>query len=169
MEEKKTKNNILGIGCLTLFFGPFVVVGLFTLYLSVHGIYKSQVSKKWTKTIASVDTIDFESSSSKGTTSLETAIKYHYSVDNKTFKGNTIGFGYGMNNIDFHSEIFEKLKYAKKIYVYVNPSDAAESVITTGLNNSLVGISIFTLMWNFFIGIFIGPIFIKNQGKRMRI
>ena len=158
-----TKETFSGWGCLILFIGPFVVVGLFTLYLSARCIYKSQVSKSWTKTIGSVENIKYETSSDDD--SQKILIRYSYNWGNKTYSGENIGFGYSMNNIDSHSAIFEKLRYSKKINIFVNPRNIEESVITTGLNDSLIGISIFTIMWNSFIGILIIPMFFQNKLK----
>ncbi len=158
-----TKETFSDLGCLFLFFAPFAAVGLFTMYLSVHGIYKSQVSKYWNKTIGSVEKIKYETSSDGD--SQKILISYSYKWENKTYRGENIGFGYGMNNIDAHSAIFEKLRYSKKINIYVNPRNIEESVVTTGLNDSLIGISIFALMWNSFIGILIIPMFFQNKPK----
>lgn len=161
---KFTKANLKGLGCLTLFFLPFVIVGLYTAFLSFKSIYNCQSSQSWTKKTAILKDLKFKSSTDNdGMNSSEIVVKYVYTFDNVVYEGNRIGFGYGMNNIDSHSELFDKLRTAKKIIVYINPNDPKESVMTQGWNNSIVGLLIFAIMWNLFISLFLTPIFFNNK------
>ena len=47
--------------------------------------------------------------------------------------------------------------------VYVNPNDENESVIVSGINNSIFRNLIYTLMWCTFISLFISPKSLKQN------
>lgn len=130
----------------------------------------SQVSKFWTKTTATVESVEMHvskrGSSRKSKTTYEVYVKYAYIIGNKKYRGSNVGFGYDQNNTEDHSAIFNSLKYAKKISIYVNPFDLEESVITTGLNNSVIGVFIFSVMWNSMIGMMILQLVYKDGPKQ---
>lgn len=150
-----------------LFFIAISSPGLFTLYLSAPAIFMSQYAKFWDKEIATVESVELVASKGRHSHSSKVVyINYTYTIENKTYGGSKIGFGYGLNNIENHEGIFDALKYAKKIAIYVNPFDEENSVITTGLNNSTIGLFIFSLMWNGLIGAAIMSYSFKDDKRK---
>lgn len=145
------------------FIAPFVLIGLGTLIFSSYSIFKTEQAKSWFPVPANVEKIDIDSRSNKGTMSYEVIIKYSYTIEGKKYLGNRIAFGYGMNNIDDHDGLFSRLERSKKIIVYVNPNDRQECVIVPGMNDSITGLLIFSILWNsFIVALGILPYFIKG-------
>lgn len=148
-----------GPGCLGLFFMPFVLVGAGTFLYSAYYFIKSQQAKFWEEKVATIQFVDME----HGEDSSTIVAKYSYTVADKTYQGEKIGFGYSMNNIDNHGEIYDILSKAKKVMVYVNPNDPNESVLTTGINDSLIGMFFFSILWNAMLSVFFVPYFFGSK------
>ncbi len=168
MTENETwiVTKMKGYGCIGLFFLPFVLVGIGTLVYSLNNIYNSQKTGDWTKVTATVEhvKIDRESDGDGGSTEV-VYIKYKYAINNKEYLGNRIAFGYGGNNTEEHFLLFSKLENAKKIAAFVDPDNNADAIIIRGINNSIVGLLIFSIMWNSFISFFLIPLFLKEGSK----
>lgn len=142
------------------------MVGLGTLLFSSYSIFKTEQAKGWIPVSANIEKTDITSHSNKGTVSHEVIVRYLYVIEGKKYSGNRIAFGYGMNNIDDHDGLYSKLENSKKVLVYVNPSNNEESVIVPGMNDSITGLLIFTILWNSFIVVFgILPFVIKGVDK----
>ncbi|MFH7036906.1 DUF3592 domain-containing protein [Flavobacterium plurextorum] len=134
-----------------MFIIPFLLIGLGTLSFSSYNIFKALQAKGWTPVSANIEKTDITSHSNKGTVSHEVIVRYLYVIEGKKYSGKRIAFGYGMNNIDDHDGLYSKLENSKKVLVYVNPSNNEESVIVPGMNDSITGLLIFTILWNSFI------------------
>lgn len=159
-------NKIKGYGCFGLFLLPFVLVGVWTLFYSLYNIYNSQKTADWSKVTAIVEDIklDYNSDSDGGGTYV-VHIRYKYKVHNKEYLGDKIAFGYGGNDTEEHDLLFSRLENAKKIVVFVDPNNNSDAIIIRGINNSIIGVLIFSLMWNSLISIFVIPIFLKENSK----
>jgi hypothetical protein len=142
------KNFIKDSGWGLLLVIPFLVVGIGTMLFSTKNILKAEQAKDWIKIPANIEKIDIDSHSNKGTTSYEVIAKYSYKIGVKKYLANRIGFGYGLNNIEDHEELFSRLENSKKIMVYVNPNDKNESVVIPGINDSIIFVLIFSTLWN---------------------
>lgn len=159
-------NKIKGYGCIGLFFLPFVLVGIWTLFYSLINIYNSQRTEYWTKVPATIEHVELEyDSDSDGGGTYEVHIGYKYIINDKQYFGNKIAYGYGGNNTEDHSALFNKLENSKKIAVFVNPKDNSNVIIIKGINNSIIGLLIFSIMWNSLLSIFIIPLFLKEDSK----
>ena len=159
--KANNKSNIQGIGCLILFFAPFVIVGLGTFMVSSYGLIKDFQTYSWVQTEAQLERNRFEVDYRDGPDDVDTYknhLTYTYSIDGQMYQGDRVGFGYSKNNIDRHSEVYNKLKYARKIKVWVNPNNLKESSMTQGTNESTVALFLFSLMWNSLISIFLLPL-----------
>ena len=162
--DLKTGDKIKSYGCIGLFFLPFVLVGIGTLFYSLFNIYNSQKTQDWTRVIADVQNVklDYHDDNDGGGTYVVN-INYKYIINNKKYSGNRIAFGYGGNDTDDHSSLFSRLENAKRIVVFVDPNDGSEAGMIKGLNNSIIGLLIFSIMWNSLLSIFIIPLFIKKE------
>lgn len=76
-----------------------------------------------------------------------TIVSYQYQIDGKVYMGNRVGFGYIQSNMDRHWQLYEKLKYAKKVRVWIDPNDPGESVLVKGWTESSVFFILFTFVW----------------------
>lgn len=152
------KTEIKSSGCAILFLIPFVFVGIFTLYKSLSNIQDSINTYDWLATTALINNVDIESDYDDGSESHEIDINYEYSIDDHVYKSNKIAFGYGMSNVEKHVKIYDLLKRAKKITVYVNPENYNEAVISRGINSSSIFLLIFSIMWNSLLSLFIVPL-----------
>lgn len=160
------RNFIIGWGCGLVFILPFLLIGLGCLSFSLYYIFKTEQAKGWIQIPANVQKIDIDSHSNKGTVSYEVIAKYFYTIEGKKYSGDRIAFGYGMNNIDDHDGLFSRLQSSKRIIIYVNPNDKQESVIVPGMNDSIVGLLIFSILWNsFIVALGIVPLFVKGVDR----
>ncbi|WP_095928072.1 DUF3592 domain-containing protein [Flavobacterium sp. ACN2] len=144
----KIKTFLQGWGCGILFLGPFVIVGLGTLFFSFYTIIKGVQAENWIQVPANIEKVDMNSYSRKGSTSYEVAIKYSYVIGAQKYWGNRIGFGYGLSNVEDHDTLFLVLKESKRIMVYVDPDDNKESIVIPGVNDSIMFTLIFSILWN---------------------
>ncbi|MFB9076509.1 DUF3592 domain-containing protein [Flavobacterium procerum] len=160
------KDKLKAYGCLGLFFLPFVAVGIWTLYKSISNIYDSQKTDDWKKVTAIVEkaTIEYDTDS-EGTETAKVIIQYKYTIHNVNYTGDKIAYGYGNNNVEEHSVLFSNVEHAKKIAVFVNPDDYSEAVIIKGMNNSIVFLLVFSMLWNSLISFFLLPLLLKKNTK----
>lgn len=168
MTEKRIwfLTKIKGYGCIGLFFLPFVLVGIWTLFYSLINIYNSQRTENWTKVPAIVEHVELAyNSDNDGGGTYEVHIDYKYKINDKEYFGNKIAYGYGGNDTEGHSALFNKLENSKKIAVFVNPKDNSSVIIIRGINNSIIGVLIFSIMWNSLLSIFIIPLFLRDNSK----
>ncbi|MBF6658725.1 hypothetical protein C3B49_10550 [Flavobacterium columnare] len=62
-----------------------------------------------------------------------------------------------------HETLFNKLKIAKKIRIYINPYNYSDSILVRGLNDSIIKMLIFSIMWNSLLSLFLIPLFTKEN------
>jgi hypothetical protein len=159
----RIKEKVSQWGCFALFFTPFILVGLWTLFYSIYNIYKSEKSEYWNQIPATILKVEMVTvGDNDGGSSDKVEVSYLYFIGKKKYMGNKIGFGYGANSTENQEVLFFKLEKSKIILIYVNPDDETESVVCPGINNSIFGLLIFSIMWNSLISIFILPLFLKD-------
>jgi len=164
-EENKSANRE-GMGCMVLFFAPFVIIGLGTFLVSTYSFFKTIQARNWVKTEAVIEHTNLNVSRANRADDVDTyknSISYVYTIDGQKYRGDQVGFGYSQNNIDRHHQVARKLKYLHKIKVWVNPNNPVESVLTKGTNDSAIGLFLFSLMWNSLIGVFLIPLIIASR------
>lgn len=142
---------------ITLLFGA---ICLAILVLSCYQIFKAEKTKSWRQAQANVKKVDYKthdyhSSGRNSVTTYETLVTYEYWINSKKHIGNKIAIGYSISNVEEHDAVFATLDNAKKIVIYVNPDNAEEAVIVTGINNSIIFFLEFAIFFNsvFFLAI----------------
>lgn len=166
MNIKELKEKKTSWGCVILFFMPFVLVGLWTFFSSIINIYNSEKTQNWPKVIANVKNVKLDyHNDDDGGESYEVKIKYEYLINNKKYQSEKVGFGYGMNGTEDHESLFYKLENSKKVIAYVNPNNNSDSILIKGINNSIIGMLIFSIMWNSLLSIFLIPLFTKDNPR----
>ena len=134
-----------GIGLwifLTLFLSLFVGIGIFFARRVIRRIHKIEEAKNWAPTEARILHVEMEDD---GDTQ-EIHLKYEYEFRGIRYEQTQIGFG---NEVSYN--VYDKLKPAKKIIVYVNPRTPQEAVVIRGLTSTLMGSIRFVLVWNLFL------------------
>lgn len=145
-------------GCLILFATPFVLIGVAAFILPLYQFGKVIQAKEWTPVKAKVLSVDMISSSDPGSTSRKVEMEYEYVAGSETIIGNTVSFNLGMDNVEHYGDLYNSLSRSQVIEIYVNESDPAESVVIRGVTNAMIGVFIFSLMWNSLLLIFALPI-----------
>ncbi len=74
-------------------------------------------------------------------------VSYEYQVDGESYTSDRLGFGYIHSNMDNHHEVAEKLKYANKIGIWVDPDEPAESSIVKGWSETALFMMMFAFIW----------------------
>jgi hypothetical protein len=156
-EPVPAKTSIKAIGCLLLFITPFVLIGLGTFGLATYQFAKVIQAADWTPVHATVLSVEMVSGNDSESVSYKVEMEYEYSIGSKTFTGKTVSFNAGMNNIEHYGELYSVLDRARVIQIYVNENDPAESVVIRGVTNAMVGIFIFSIMWNALLLSFLLP------------
>lgn len=157
------KKHKVGIGCLTLFFLPILLVGLGSFFVATYQFYKVYEAKKWKPTNATILFSDLSVSRGvKGGLLSEVKIKYEYFIGTKSFIGNSVSFGMQKNSSDGYGLLYDKLNNSKVVQVYVNENDPEESVLIRDVTNSMIVLVIFSFMWNSLLMVFVLPIFFKK-------
>lgn len=169
-EPMERSKGIKSIGCLVLFITPFVLIGVGTLGLTIYQFGKVAQAKDWATVQAKVLSVEMISSSDSESTPSKVDMKYEYSVGSQTVIGNSVSFNFGMNNIEHYGDLYSVLNHSNIIQVYVNESDPTESVVIRGVTNAMVGILIFSIMWNSLLLTFLLPAVNKKvQMKKVMI
>jgi len=144
----------------------FIGFGLFLLWRVGKTLNDIHQSKDWVEQEATLQWTRFNTyeGNDDDPTTYGNNVLYKYTIDGQSYKGDQIGFGYGKSNIERHHQIAEKIKYAKRIKIWINPNNPSESTITKGINESVLFTSFFALIWNcLFIGVLIGLASSKNN------
>jgi len=139
-----------------------VLLGVAVFLYGAFLTFKSQYAKSWIPTPAKIELIDIKTSNDSDSQTDKVTLQYSYTVGGKKYIGNKIGFGYGFSNVEDNTALYETLKTAKKIMIFVNPRNLQESVVIPGLNNIILGFFIFSIMWNSLLAVFLVPAFLKE-------
>lgn len=150
-------------GCLIAFALPFLIVGAGTFGYSVFSLLESLPTRSWQPITATVNECKFESSQDSESTSERVFLTYTYQFGGQMYTSNQIGIGYSTNNVEDHWALYEVLKNAHKILVYVNPKNPAKAVVVRGTNNSTFFLFLFSIMWNSILAVFAVPIFLARK------
>lgn len=168
-KQNQTKDlNIVQKGCgglfLFIFIFPFSIFSI--LGLSTFVFHSSQVifAQCWVAMPANIESIDtlyrartrISRSGDSGATKVE--ISYIYEYKNVRYKGSSLYFGatYG-NRRSGNYELYQKLKPANQIRVYVNPISPNKSVIIRGFTNEIFENGIMGLIFGLVPSIFFIP------------
>ena len=155
------------IGCVSLFFLPFIVGGVGSLLLVMYQFYKVQEAKTWKPVNATVLSADLITSDTRdGGSVSETKVQYEYIIEGKNYTGNSITFGIERNSFEEYHVIYDKLKNAKMIQVYVNENDLNESVMIRDVTNAMIVLLVFSCMLNSLLLFFISPMLFKRVNPR---
>ncbi len=157
--------NKLAVGCLIVFIIPFVVIGAGTFFYSVYQLLEGFSTNYWQETPATVTECRIEVNESSESVTEKVHISYTYNIAGKTYTSSQIAAGYSSNNVEDHRNLFEVLKSARKILVFVNPKNPCKAVVVKGTNNSMIFLFLFSIMWNSFLAAFIVPSLLWRKDK----
>ncbi|WP_428407724.1 DUF3592 domain-containing protein [Hyphococcus sp.] len=138
---------------LTLFFGVFLAIGAAMLFWGGRSYYYSQQAAHWPTTPGDIIASDFRVNSDSDGDTYEAKVEYKYNPDGYERVGKTIAFGYtASSGRKFHWEIHEALPVGAQVAVRYDPSKPDRSVLTHGVNRSILFILIFGAVWTIFTG-----------------
>lgn len=157
--------NKLAAGCLIMFITPFIVIGIGTFSWSVYRFLESLYTNSWQATPALVTECSIKTEDTGESYLEKVLISYTYTFTGKKYTSSRIAIGYSTNNIEDHRAIYDKLKSAKTVMVYVNPDDPRKAVIVKGTNQSTIFLFLFSIMWNSFLAAFAIPFFLWRKEK----
>lgn len=160
------KTKVKKWGCVSLFFAPFVFVGLFTLFSGLKSVYDVIRSEKWIETEARI--IDLEIEYNSRGNSKKVLISYEYEFEKQKYKGNQLLFGYSMNSFESHGQLYNILSEANKIKLFINPETPKESVIIREFNKGILFLLVFSIMWNSIVFFFLFQLLSKKKETEVR-
>ncbi len=143
--NKADKPSILAVGC----FLPFLLVAIAAIIYTTNSFYKSQISKNWKPTEATILKTGMKTSQNtrSGHPSLRATALYTYKFDGTIYQNDQVTFDAGMDNYEQSSSIHRTLYHAKKILIYVNPNNPHEAIVIKGLTNSLLLTILFLFLY----------------------
>lgn len=110
----------------------FIVVGAWLAWTTLDGMVKARSVASWPTAGADIKKIDLRDEDTDGSESYEVLVDYEYEVDNKQFKGNQIHPAYSESSFEGHLRLYEELKKAAVVKVYINPKDPSEAYLVSG-------------------------------------
>jgi len=124
----------------------FLVVGVWMLVLATRSCLSSMRARSWQATEGTLLECDLARGSVRHGITFRVDVSYQYSVGGTLFTGERIAFGYcASNSLGQHQELYEKLRGASVVRVLYEPDNPGESVLASGVNNSLLLGLVFSL------------------------
>lgn len=150
---------------LTLFFGLFVAIGIGILGYGFHALNQAQQAAHWPTVEGRITASDFEIDSDSDGTTYRTRVAYDYNAMGRVMTGKTIAFGYaGSSSEKFHRDVYNALPVNTQVAVRYDPSNPERSVLSFGVNNSIIFMIIFGAVWTFFTFGLIAIFWLGGQG-----
>ncbi|MFK7934563.1 MAG: DUF3592 domain-containing protein [Saprospiraceae bacterium] len=127
----------------------FAAAAMFLLWSTTKTYLQIEQMRNWVPHEAKLMDVqlDIDYGTDDDADSYVNIVSYEYQIAGKAYNGKRISFGYGRGNVDRYFEIHDKLKYAKRVNVWVDPNDSTESAMAQGWSDSAVFFAIFTLTW----------------------
>jgi hypothetical protein len=132
------KPSAAATGCVCLFFGLFLLVGLGFFYTAtIQPILQAIGSLRWQETPCTVDSsrvVIHHSSSARSGPTYSTEVIYHYRVDGGSYTSTRYRFESGSTGgRDRKQRIIDQYPPGRQTVCYVNPSHPSEAVLYRGL------------------------------------
>jgi hypothetical protein len=149
-------------GCASLFIAPFLLIGIGSFLYPVYEGIRGLTMNDWVKVEATLlDVKMITTTHHDGGSSDEVVPTYEYMYRGRLYKSNKVAPGYGSNNTEAHTDLYHLLRKSKKIIVLINPDEPSQAVIAKDINMSVIGLFLFSILWNSLLGVFITPRFFK--------
>lgn len=135
-----------------IFISIFYIVGFAILGSGLHSLSKAKAAQHWPTTVGTIQDVQFITNSDSDGSTYQVQAKYAYRIHGVSYEGDTISFGYsGSSGRAAHEEIYEKLKYAKKVELRFNPDKPSQSTLTYGATRSHFIMLAFGTTWLLFV------------------
>ncbi|MEI9894352.1 MAG: DUF3592 domain-containing protein [Chthoniobacter sp.] len=133
------KPSAAATGCLRLFFGLFLLVGLTFFYMAtIQPVLQAIAGLRWLETPCTVDSsrvVVHHSSSARSGPTYSIEVVYHYRCEAATYTSKRYQFSNGSSSgKDRKQRIVDQYPPGRQTVCYVNPANPAEAVIQRGLN-----------------------------------
>jgi hypothetical protein len=126
----------MGIG-FKLVIGASYVAGFCIAGWGVYCVTRSRIAADWPSVQGTVNSCEIKSESGMehGSTSYRVEVDYSYAVSGTQYHGDRIAFGYsGSSLYADHAKLHDKFFKGQAVTVRYNPSNPADSVLTSGFN-----------------------------------
>ena len=159
---------------LSLFISVLYLFGFFVLGYGLWSARRSTLAATWPTTPATITHLELHhderprmADSSDGS-SYRVNVRYTYTVDDVTYEGDRLAFGYaGCSRRDVHDGIHQRLKGAKEIAVRYDPEDPSVSCLSFGLHQSIVVALTFGVWWLLMLSSFVISFWLSSTGDRV--
>jgi hypothetical protein len=142
-----------GMGCITIFFGLFYLVGFAMLGYGIWSAKRSTEAAGWPTAPGILTKVALNENSDSDGATYQVEVEYTYTVAGNAYNGSRLAFGYtASSGRDAHEEISEKLKAAKSVDVRYDPNNPASSVLSFGLHRTIMFVFAFAFTWLAFMG-----------------
>lgn len=153
-------------GCLIIIIVFLSLPGLFSLFFGTKAVVNILRSQDWEVASAQITDLNFKvERGTKGGEIYRVLVRYQYNFQGKTYIGDRIAFGYGLDNTDSHRHIYDILSEAEKINVFVNPNNPQESVIVPVFGKGVRFLLLFGIGWLTIIALLSHSFLIKPEKR----
>ena len=170
------KKKDIGSGCLVLFGLPFLLAGLFVIFMGLKPVYLSQQAENWSEVTATIISTELEKHrDSDGGTTYKVIARYSYSYQARDYEGANVSFSSRADNIgSYQQDKYQELKRAKEnkaeVKCYVDPGHPEDAVLDREIRTeSLLFLipfgSIFALVG---AALVFGPLFMNRGNKHKK-
>ncbi len=136
-----------------VFLGAFVAIGLGLLAFGLNALRLSQAAAAWPTTPGLVTSSRFEVDSDSDGTTYKVKLTYAYNVNGRDYEGERIAFGYaGSSSEKFHRDIHRAIRQGVQVAVRYDPNNPSRAVLSHGVNQSIIFVLMFGLVWTLFTG-----------------
>jgi hypothetical protein len=138
-------------GWVWLLCSPLVLAGAILLVGSTRVIWKGCRAASWPHTTATLldsELKQYEGSGDDAVTSWEVRVRYEYWVGGRRYEGTRIHAAYGASSgWKPHHELSQRLRPSRRVRVYYNGSDPAESALSVGFYSISLAVSFAGLLF----------------------
>ena len=134
-----------------LFIALFLAIGFAILAFAARSYFLAQQAADWPTAPGRILSSDFEVDSDSDGTTYRVRVSYEYEAAGLTRQGDRIAFGYaGSSGEKFHRSVYKTLPAETRLAVRYDPNDPDRSVLSFGVNQSIIFMLIFGVIWTVF-------------------
>lgn len=146
-----------------LFLSFFLLIGLAILVYAARSCQQAKAAGAWPTARGEITERRLEVDDDVDGATYKTHVKYAYAVNGVRYVGDRIAFGYaGSSREDYHRGIHSTLLEKTALAVRYDPNDPSRSVLSHGVNNSIVFLMIFGAVWTLFT-LGLGALFVISE------
>jgi hypothetical protein len=108
-----------GVILVVVLFGS---IGAILLWSGIDAMAKASRAQDWPSVPATLKSVELKENTDSDGSTYGVVVDYAYKVGNRTYRGNTLSFGYSASSgKKAHTQIYRKLQNARTVRVRYNP------------------------------------------------